>query len=70
MAKNPKKLKEPKPKKERFKQLKLIRQTFVLTKEVDPYIGLILFAVFILTTGPIIALGIFATNSIFSLISK
>ncbi len=68
MAKNPKKLKEPKPKKERFKQLKLIRQTFVLTKEVDPYIGLILFAVFILTTGPIIALGIFTTNSIFSLI--
>lgn len=64
MAKDKKK-KEPKVKKERFKQLKLIKQTYQLTKEVDKYLGLILFGVFAFTTAPIIAIGIFTTTSPF-----
>lgn len=60
-----KKKKEPKPKKERFKQLKLIRQTFRLTKEVDKFIGLILFTVFLVTTTPIILFGILTATSPF-----
>lgn len=64
MAKDKKK-KEPKVKKERFKQLKLIKQTYQLTKEVDKYLGLILFGVFAFTTAPIIAIGIFTATSPF-----
>lgn len=65
MAKD-KKNKEPKVKKERFKQLKLIKQTYKLTKEVDKFLGLILFGVFALTTTPIIAIGIITTTSPFA----
>lgn len=65
MAKE-KKSKKPKEKKERFQQLKLIKQTYKLTKEVDKFIGLILFAVFALTTTSIIAIGIVTTSSAFA----
>jgi hypothetical protein len=66
MAKKQKTPKEAKPKKERFKQLKLIKQTYQLTKQVDKFIGLILFAVFFGTTTPIIAIGILTTRSAFA----
>ena len=65
MAKDKKK-REPKVKKERFKQLKLIKQTYQLTKEVDKFLGLILLGVFALTTTPIIAIGILTTTSPFA----
>jgi hypothetical protein len=66
MAKKGKIPKEAKPKKERFKQLKLIKQTYQLTKQVDKFIGLILFAVFLGTTTPIIVIGILTTRSAFA----
>ena len=66
MAKKQKTPKEAKPKKERFKQLKLIKQTYQLTKQVDKFIGLILFAVFFGTTTPIIVIGILTTRSAFA----
>lgn len=66
MAKKEKIPKEAKPKKERFKQLKLIKQTYQLTKQVDKFIGLILFAVFFGTTTPIIVIGILTTRSAFA----
>jgi hypothetical protein len=66
MAKKEKISKEAKPKKERFKQLKLIKQTYQLTKQVDKFIGLILFAVFFGTTTPIIVIGILTTRSAFA----
>ena len=65
MAKDKKK-REPKVKKERFKQLKLIKQTYQLTKEVDKFLGLILLGVFALTTTPTIAIGILTTTSPFA----
>jgi hypothetical protein len=66
MARKGKTPKEAKPKKERFKQLKLIKQTYQLTKQVDKFIGLILFAVFFGTTTPIIVIGILTTRSAFA----